>query len=242
MNLSQALDEYDLLRRRRQRGDEGRLSAAALVALRDYLVDYSGYEDTADLRASDLFAFLLDYYPSEEEPDAAVAMSLLEVSAAFARWLIERDERALVPFAAAEFSLRDDLPRVLEAYRLLKEHTDRDSLSPPASVTTEEGEEEVAEVATQYQRIARLDQVDYGAAQQDYYRVARIEDGALFLTSGGREALGEGEAGPLRVPVEASERLRPDDTIHAEIAPGTTGSVGEPWELLEVLGVRPGGY
>lgn len=237
MNLTQALDEYELLQRRRQRGDEGRLVAAALAALRDFLVAYSGYEATEDIRPADLFSFLLDYYPSEEEPDPTVALTLLDVAAGFARWLIEREERNLTPFAAAEFSLRDDLPRVLEAYLLLKEHAGRDSLSPPAAVTDEEGEQELAEVATQYQRIARLDQVDYAASEQDYYTVDRLEDGGLFLSSPAREALQEGPAGPVSVPAAAAERLRPGDIIHAEIAPGSAG-----WELLEVFGVRPGGY
>lgn len=237
MNVTQALDEYELLQRRRIHGDEAQLQAVAVAALREFLVDYSGYDETGEITPSDLFNFLLDYYPSEEEPDATVGMALLETTAGFARWLVERDERGLAPFVTAEFSLRDDLPRVLEVYRLLKVHAQRDSLTPPAGITDEEGEEVLAEVATQYQKLARLDQVDYTAAEQDQFTVARVDEGALYLRSDAREVLGQGLAGPVLVPVEAAKLLRPDDKIHAEVAPGSTG-----WELLDVFGVRPGGY
>lgn len=237
MNLTQALDEFELLQRRRSPGPEGQLQALALASLREFLVDYSGFEDTQEIRPADLVNFLLDYYPSEEEPDRTVALALLEASAGFARWLVEREERGLAPFITAEFTLRDDLPRVLEAYALLKEHAGRDDLTVPADITDDEGEQVLGEVATQYQRIARLDQVDYTAAEQDHYVVARVDEGAVTLRSQAREVLGEGEASPVLLPPAATKLLRPDDRIHAEIAPGSAG-----WELLDVFGVRPGGY
>lgn len=237
MNLNQALDEFDLLQRRRHRGEEARLAGSALAVLREFLVDHSGYLDTTEIRPADLYAFLLDYYPSEEEPDPQVALALLDAASGLARWLIEREERNLAPFAAAEFSLREDLPRVIRALRILKEHAHRDDFSGPGVVTDEEGEEELAHVETPFQRVARLDQIDYASAEEEYYSVDRIEENRVFLISAERQALGEDAAGPLTLPQEAVSLLRRGDTIHAEIAPGSAG-----WELLEVFGVRPGGY
>lgn len=237
MNLSQALDEFDLLQRRRHRGVEARLTGTALAVLREFLINHSGFVDTTEIRPADLFAFLLDYYPSEENPEPEVALALLDAAAGLSRWLIEREERNLTPFAAAEFSLREDLPRVVRAFQTLKEYAHREDFSGPGVVTDEEGEEELAQVETPFNRVARLDQIDYAAAEEEYYSVDRIEENRIFLSSLERQALDEEPAGPLTLPPEAASLLRRGDTIHAEIAPGSTG-----WELLEVFGVRPGGY
>lgn len=237
MKLETALDEFGLLQRRRHRGDEGRQTVAALAALREYLLDYSAYGDSTEVTASDLFTFLLEYYPAEEEPDAEVAVNLLEVAAAFALWLVERGERALAPFAVAADRLRDDLPRVLEALALLKEHSRRDDLAPPVLLTDEEDEQPVGAAGSGVNRVMRLDQIDYAAAEEEYYTVRTVEGASITLHSAEREALGEGPAGPVPLPPRAAELLRANDIIHAEIAPGPQG-----WELLEVFGIRPGGY
>lgn len=237
MKVSSALDEFDLQQRRLHRGEEGRLAATALLALREFLVDYSGYQDTTEISPKDLFTFLLDYYPSEEEPDPDVARSLLEVTGAFALWLVERRERGLAPFVAVEERLKQDLPRVLDALQLLREHTRRDDLTPPAELLDEEGQEQVGAIGSGVNRVARLDQIDYPSAEQDYWTVQRVEDATIALQSPQREALSEPPASPVQVPEEAAKRLRAGDIIHCEIAPGPAG-----WELLEVFGIRPGGY
>jgi hypothetical protein len=236
MNLQAALDDYGLARRRKHRGEEARQTAAALSALREYLLDYSAYEDTCEIRPADLFAFLLEYYPSEEEPDAEVALALLEAAAGFALWLVERDERALAPFAAAEERLREDLPRVLRAFTLMRDHARRDDLSSSLDLDTEEGES-FGTLATNANRLARLDQIDYASSEEEHFTVTAVDEASVTLTSRERQALGEGAVGPVLVPAEAAKLLRVGDTIHVEIAPGAAG-----WELLEVLGVRPGGY
>ena len=59
MKLEHALDEFSLLLRRRHRGEEGRRATASLAALREFLRDYSAYEDTEEIRSDDLFTFLL---------------------------------------------------------------------------------------------------------------------------------------------------------------------------------------
>lgn len=237
MLLETALDEFGLLLRRRHRGEEGRRAAASLAALREYLLDYCGHTDTAALRSQDLTGFLLDYYPAEEEPDAQVAVALLEACAGLALWLVERGERETAPFLRIEPKLGEDLARVIEALTLLKEHVRRDDLVSPFELTDDEGEETLGAAGTGLSRLARLDQVDYGAAQEDRFTVSAVDEDRLQLTSATRQALGEGAAGPVLVPAAAGARLRPGDTIHAEIAPGPEG-----WELLEVFGVRPGGY
>lgn len=237
MKLTQALEEYDLLQRRRHRGEEGRLAAAASSALREFLVDYSGFEATTDVHPRDLFTFLLEYYPSEEECDPEGARLLLEAAAGFALWLVERGERGLAPFLAAEERLKEDLPRVLEAFAIIRDHTRRDDLAPAFALTDEEETEQVGAIGSGANRVARLDQVDYTAAESDYWTVRRVEAAAVALQSSAREALGEAPAGPVQVPSEAARRLRPDDIIQCEIAPGPDG-----WEVLEVFGIRPGGY
>ena len=235
MKLDQALDEFGLEQRRRHRGEEGRRTAAALAALQEFLIDYSGFTETTEIQPADLLQFLLEYYPAEEEPTVEVALALLEVSAGFALWLTERGERQLAPFYAMRERLQRDLPRVLEALDLLKRHAHRDDLTMPMEVSEDGEEQPLGTLSSGAERVARLDQIDYTAAEQDYYRVARVTEGALVLRSEARDALGEGAAEPVTVPLEASERLRPGDIIHAEIAPGPAG-----WELLEVFGIRPG--
>lgn len=237
MNLPSALEEFGLLQRRRRRGEEGQRAAAALAALREFLVDYSGFESTEDVSASDLMTFLLEYYPAEEELDAQVALALLDAAGGFALWLLERGERGLAPFAAREERLREDLPRVVEALALLKEHARREDIESSLTLDGAEGEAEIGSVGSGLSRVARLDEVDYAAAEDEYYTVRQSREGALELHSAERRALGEGPVGPVPVPARAVELLRAGDIIHAEVAPGPAG-----WELLEVFGIRPGGY
>ena len=237
MNLSSALEEFGLLQRRKHRGEEGQRTAAALAGLREFLVDFSGYGNTEDVRPGDLMIFLLDYYPAEEEPDTDVALALLDAAAGFALWLLERGERALAPFAAREDRLRQDLPRVLEALALMKDHARREDLDTSRTLADPEAGEDVGSIGAGLSRVARLDEIDYAASEEEYYTLLKSTEGALELESAEREALGEGPVGPVSVPARASELLKPGDIIHAEIAPGPSG-----WELLEVFGIRPGGY
>jgi hypothetical protein len=240
MKTDAALDAFDLLQRRKHRGPEGRLASTALSALREYLVEYSGTEDTERLTPRDLYEFLLEYYPDQEEPDPEVALSLMETVAAFARWLLERGERALTEFVASEDRLREALPRALEALALLKAHSRRDDLTTSIDVATGDDEEDAGEIGTMTagaQRVARLDEIDYAAGEEDHFILRSVAPGALSLSSPQRETLGDAPLTPVRVPAEASGLLRVGDIIHAEIAPGPDG-----WELLEVFGIRPGGF
>lgn len=252
MKLETALDEYGLLERRRRRGEEGQRTALALGALREYLVDHSGIEETERLSSNDLFSFLMEYYPSQEEPDPAVGLALLEVSSGFAGWLLERGERSLADFARASGRLREDLPRVMEALALLQEHARRDDLGGTVPVSEEEEEGEVGEMTSGLDRVVSLDQMDYTAAQLDYFTLEQISsqqsaigsqsglpipNASLSLRSSSRDVLKEGVASPVRVPAQAAALLRPGDILYAEIAPGPAG-----WELLDVFGLRPGGY
>jgi hypothetical protein len=235
--LTTALDEYGLLLRRRTTAAEGQPAAAGLAALREFLIDFSGYESAGQVTTADLFLFLLDYYPAEEEPDPAVAAALLEVTANFARWLLEREFRGPAEFLVAEPRLREDLPRVALAFQALRAHARRDDLAPPLELLNEEQADAVASVTSGVHRLARLDQVDYPASEEDRFLVTRVEPDALTLTSPGREALAEGPLGPVPLPEGIAEHLRAGDTIHAELAPGTDG-----WEVLDVFSVRPVGY
>lgn len=242
MKLERALDEFGLLERRRRRGEEGQRTALALGALREYLVDHSGIEETERLSANDLFSFLMEYYPSQEEPDPAVGLALLEVSSGFATWLLERGERSLADFARASERLREDLPRVMEALVLLQEHARRGDLGGTVPVSDEDDGATAGEMTGGLDRLVSLDEIDYTGAQMDYFTIApeiRVEGQNAFLTlqSSSREVLKEGVASPVHVPAVAAALLRPGDILYAEIAPGPGG-----WELLDVFGLRPGGY
>ncbi len=246
MKLTSAIDEYGLLQRRRQRGEAGQLAALALSALREYLIDRSEMSNSAAVTSHDLFQFLLDYYPSQEQPEPAVATALLDTCAGFARWLVERGETGTAAFAAAEERLRDDLPRVMEALRILREHAHAGDLTPVVPVGQEDDEEEEAPVGfmgSGADRVVDLDKIDYNSAQLDYFTVRRSDSegaggfGSLALEASSQKAMGEGLADPVRVPAAAASLLRPDDIVYGEIAPGPNG-----WELLEAFGVRPGRY
>jgi hypothetical protein len=237
MKIEVALEEFGLQERRRGRGEVAAQTAAARGALREYLVDYAGYRDTTEITPRDLMDFLLDYYPSQEEPDAEVALALLGASAGLALWLVERGERDLALFAAREEDLRRDLPRVLGALSLLKDHARREDLETHLEAGPESDNGASATLGAGLDRVARLDEVRYAAAEEEYYTVTEVAELALSLQSAEREALGQPAAAPVAVPAAASELLRPGDIIHAEIAPGPVG-----WELLDVFGIRPGGY
>jgi hypothetical protein len=237
MTLSTALDEYELLQRRRHRGEAGQQTALALSALREYLVDDSGLETTEGVTSDHLFSFLLEYYPSQEEPEPVVALALLDASAGFARWLLERGERAVARFAGSEERLKQDLPRVMDALALLREYTGKDELRSSVEVSEEEETGPIGAMSSGLDRVVRLDQVDYLAAQMDYFTLRSVSDGSLSLEASSREILGEGPAEPVPVPPAVTALLRPGDILYAEIAPGPAG-----WELLEVFGIRPGGY
>jgi hypothetical protein len=234
MELDTALNEYELLERRRKRGEEAQIVQLGMAALREYLLTYSELVDTTELREDTFFEFLFDYYPREEDPEPEVGAVLLEVIAGFALWLLERDVRSQTRFVAAAESLRKEVPRALAALAALREHVSRDSLGAGVEAEFEEGDEEPAVASTGLDRIARLDELDYDAAQEEYFHVRQITSGGLMLYSVEREALGEGLAGPVRLPVEAASLLRVGDIIRAEIAPAADG-----WELLEVFSVRP---
>jgi hypothetical protein len=237
MKLDSALDEFELLQRRRQRGEEGQRASLALASLREYLTAYSGFEETDAVTPAELLSFLFEYYPRQEEPDRRVAVALLEVCAAFALWLLERGERRLAPFVAVADRLREDLPRVLQAFEILQEHVRQHEIRSVLDVAADEDGEAEAAISSGVDRVVRLDEVDYPAAEEEYFTVRAVKDGALTLQSAEREALGEAPAAPVAAPSGATALLRPGDTIHAEIAPGPGG-----WELLEVFGIRPGGY
>jgi hypothetical protein len=234
VELDTALNEYELLERRRKRGEEAQIAHLGMAALREYLLTFSELGETAELREDTLFEFLFDYYPREEDPEREVGAALLEVVAGFAQWLVEREVRSQARFVAATESLRKEVPRVLAALAALREHVSRDSLASGVEAELEGGEEPTAVASTGLDRVARLDQVDYDAAEEEYFHVRQITPAGLQLYSLEREALGEGLAGPVRLPVEAASLLRPGDIIRAEIAPAADG-----WELLEVFSVRP---
>jgi hypothetical protein len=237
LKLEAALDEFGLDQRRRVRGDEGRQVALAIATLREYLMDAAGLLETGDLSSDDLFDFLLDYYPSQEEPDPAVLTALLEAASGFALWLLDRGETALAPFADAGERLREDLPRVTEALLLLQEHLREAAIAEPTILTDESSGVELGAIGSGADRLARLDELDYARAETDHYRIGSLDERGLTLLSDTRKLLGDGAAGPVAVPAEVAELLRPGDILYAEIAPGPGG-----WELLEVFGIRPGGY
>jgi hypothetical protein len=238
MRLETALDEFGLLQRRKHRGEEGKRVALAHSALREYLLEHAGIEETVRVSSDDLLNFLLEYYPSQEEPEVEVAMALLEVCSGFALWLIERGERSLAAFAREEERLREDIPRLIEVFGILREHTRQGDLRSEVLVDPEEEEGSdgpLGSLSSGLDRTVRLDVLDYNRAEMDYYTVERVEEGAVALRSSGRDVLEEGLAEPVRVPLQATERLRVGDILYGEIAPGPDG-----WELLEVFGLRPG--
>lgn len=235
MKIEAALGEFVGQARRRDQGEGAVGFAAAVDSLREYLLDYAGLEETGAISPEDLTAFLLEYYPSQEEPDSDVAAVLLQVTSAFALWLVERGERRLDPFLAAEERLRENLARVLGALALLKDYTHRDDLGPPVVVTSEDDGAEAGLLDSGLNRVARLDRHDYASADQDYFTVRSVREGSVTLHSAQRQALGEQAIEWVDVPPAAASLLRAGDIIHAEFAPGPEG-----WELLEIFGIRPG--
>ncbi|MBM3459163.1 MAG: hypothetical protein FJX77_11600 [Armatimonadetes bacterium] len=241
MTLQQALDEFELLQRRRLSGTDREITVTAVRALREYLLDHVGLEQAGELEDWNLYEFLLDYYPSQEQPELEPALFLLRTAAAFSRWLIERGERATAPFLEASDRLAADLPRTLRALELLQEHTRRDDLR--SELDLEEPDEEgegshpLGVLSAGLDRVARPGELDYDRAEEDYFAIRDVGAGFFTLSSDSLLALGQESLGPVRAPEAATAELRPGDLFHAEVAPGRDG-----WQVIEVFGIRPGGY
>ncbi len=244
MTLAELLTDHDLNIRRRHQGDDGRRLALAFAALREYLLEYAGLIETEQVTSAELFQFLLDYYPGQEEPETEVALALLDVAAGLSRRLLELGDRGTLLFAETEDLLRSELPRVIEALRLLREYTRRNDvrsemgLAMPAEEGEEDEESIVAAATGGLDLVQDLEAVRFEEAQMDYFTVLRVDDseaeGRLALASSSREILGEGIADPVRVPTAAAKLIRANDILYAEIAPGRDG-----WELLGAFALRP---
>ncbi len=237
MKLEASLDEFELLQRRRLSGMDRELVVTALAALKEYLLEHVGLEETSELEDWNLFEFLLDYYPSQEEPDEGPALFLLDTASALSRWLVERGERGTALFLAAADRLREDLPRVFRALALLKDHTHPEDLGMSVDVGEEEEGAPLGTLSSGVERVARPGEVDYNRAEEDHFTIVATAQASVTLHSDALEALGQGTLGPVQMPAAAAALLRPADILHAEVAPGRNG-----WELIGAFGIRPGGY
>jgi len=237
METERSLDQFGEALRRNARGEELRELLAALHVLREYFLDYAELNTVEAIRPADLREFGRDWLIRSEEATAASAATALQALegwvAAFARYHEEPARSELAHVAAV---LRREVPRALEVRDLLRAHLAGSDLGAAFELAAEEDEIPVGSASAGLDRIVQLEGVDFSQAEQDEWELIDFDAEGLMLrrllTTEGIEPL----AGPVRVPPAAAALLRPGDILNLELAPGPQG-----WELLEVLGVYPGG-
>jgi hypothetical protein len=213
---------------------------AALDLLLEFLAEYASLETTEALQLADLEEFFIDGYVGRSDPEAAAAELVLDTVGDWLEWSHARSPWALhAQFQPLQARLSEDLPRVLEAWQILADAVTRARLddAAEASLTDQASNLEERLLSAGLDRILHVQEIDYGAAREDHFRVERLEAAALVLRSPSGAALGEEPIGPVRVPERVAELLRPGDILHLEVAPRATG-----WEILEITQVLPHGY
>lgn len=240
MDLREAIEEFQQQFDVDVRTGERDTRVVALDLLLEFLGDYAALQQLEALTNGDLEEFFLDWYLRQPGVDAEFAVTLLDAVRAWLGWSDERYRMQHgAMFQDLYERLREDLPRILEAWTILAEGLEQ----AQEDDAREAGLEELTPAATTslissgLNRVLRPDEVDYSAAREDYFRIERVDETALVLQSPSGRELGEPPIEPVRVPEAVAERLRPGDQLYAEVAPGSAG-----WEILEVGRLLPGGY
>lgn len=235
MNLAQALDEHEQEIGARS-GRRASLSPSPLDLLREYLIGYAEITETEALSQSDLEDFFARWYLSNEAADPEGALELIAAVERWSAWLDRRESGGLEDrFRPLAARLREDLPRAIRALRLLRAHVHRDDYGGIPAQTSAGGE--VFLISSGLSRVIRPFEVDYGRAEEDYFRVEAIDGLQVTVQSRSGAQMGRAPLGPVHLPPEVVVLLRVGDTLHAEIAPAGAG-----WEVLEASGLFPGGY
>jgi hypothetical protein len=232
MNLAHSLDEYE-----RELGRAaGARRAAALRLLREYLIEYADLSQTESLTLDDLEDLFARWYPDHERADPEEALDLVDAAEGWLRWLDRKDEGGrTLPFLAVAERLREDLPRAITAHQLLRAHVHRHDWEGVAA--EDAAGDTLFHVSGGLTHVVRPEEVDYGRAEEDHFRVEAIEGDAARLQSPAGAELGSDPLWPVLLPPGVAPLLRVGDTLRLEVAPTDGG-----WEVLEVSGVFPGGY
>jgi hypothetical protein len=237
MNLALALEEHE-----RQLGTSaGARRRAALRLLREYFVEYADIPEIEALAPADLEDLLARWYLCHEQADPEGALDVLDAVEAWLRWLDRGDEESgrsaagrTAPFLALAERLREDLPRAIEAYRLLRAHVHRHAL---AGVTAEdEAGEPLFRLTGGLSHVVRPDEVEYARAEQDHFRVESIEGDQAALQSPSGARLGQPPLFPVLLPPGVGPLLRKGDTLCVEVAPRRR--LGRSWLVSRRPGAR----
>jgi hypothetical protein len=240
MDLRESIEQYQGQFDVDVRSGERDERVVALDLLLEFLGDYAALQQLEALTLGDLEEFFLDWYLRQPGVDAEFAMTLLEAVRGWLGWTDELYGMAHgVVFQPLYERLREDLPRILEAWTILAEglrqtqeeearEAGLEDMTPAATTTL---------ISSGLSRVVRLEEVDYSAAREDYFRIESVGEASLMLQSPSGRELGEAPVGPVRVPEAVAELLHVGDMLYVEVAPGPAG-----WEILEIERVLPGGY
>jgi hypothetical protein len=240
MDLRESIEQYRQELEAAAESPEPDARTVALELLQEFLGDYASLQTRDALSAADLEEFFVDWYLRRPGAEATFAVTLLETVRDWLEW----SDREALPGLSDRFQplyerLREDLPRVLEAWEILAQELRQ----AQADEAEEAGLEDLPAlpsaglVSSGLNRIIRPEEIDYSAAREDYFRIETVEESSLTLQSPTGAELGEGAIGPVPVPERVAELLRAGDILYAEVAPGRQG-----WEILEIAQVLPGGY
>ena len=209
----------------------------SLAGLRQFLEDYIGLEEVAEVRSGHLLEFLLEWAPSRFTLSAQEHMELLRLARGWAEWLCAQGPSQLDPALDVLRRLEGDLTRCHRLVELLDEMLQAGRLGEEIIGVGEESQAPLGIISAGAQNLIDLSRVDEAAAEMEYFVVSRVEGGAVYVDSEHRRALGEPELGPVLLPPGAAELVRPGDILNFEIAPTAEG-----WVPLHVECVTPGGY
>ncbi|MBI3910965.1 MAG: hypothetical protein HY320_08535 [Armatimonadetes bacterium] len=238
LNLDAALEAFGRELPGRRTAKERRAGGMAVAVLREFLVDYAGLGAAEELRAADVQELMLDSILRDPDATPAAAAELAATLAQFAVWAARQPGFCVADEVPPLIErLRDDVPRVLTAASALQAGLVGEGETGGAIEITDEKGIVLGSLAAGVGRILRPRTIDYRRSEEDWFLVERIEGDQLTLQSVTGGYLGEGARGPVPVPAEAAEALRPGDVLLAEIAPA-----GDGWELINLVAAYPGGY
>jgi hypothetical protein len=240
MDLRESIEQYQQQFDVDVRSGERSEQVVALDLLIEFLGDYAALQQLEALTLTDLEEFFVDWYLRQPGVSAEFAVTLLDAVRAWLGWTDEayRMQHGEM-FQPLYERLREDLPRILEAWTTLAERlrlaqeeeaieAGLEDLTPAATTSL---------ISSGLNRVVRPDEVDYSAAREDYFRIVSVDEASLMLQSPSGSELGEAPVGPVRVPEAVAELLRVGDLLYVEVAPGPAG-----WEILEIARALPGGY
>ena len=235
--IEKALDAFLADQRRRLRGRQTLRKYEQIVALLQRHLNADGPEMLTDAERA-LFERLNEAGPGQRSYCQIFGPEKIAPRLdTFVGYFMIRKATASAELLRAAGTVSKKLLAWLEMAELLNDAEAAIELADPAATSRDaaRGREAadllMAAAARFADRVPELPDEDY--VEFDHHTIARVEPGRLWLEVYGDDGVAV-EAGPIRVPAEATQRLQAGWDISCGL-----GRIGGRWELVEVANVYP---